>query len=76
MMSMIYLDKPYYSVKGLAKVLGIHPNTVKNAIKSGHINAFKIGKGLNSAFRIPTSEIFRLATKDYLEKKGIKLNGG
>ena len=55
------LRKDFYSVKEFAERMDIHPNTVYKAIKSGHISAFRVGSGPKSSFRIPESEIHRMA---------------
>ncbi len=57
----------FYSVKEFALKLGFHYNTVIRAIKSGKLNAFRIGPGKKSSYRIPGSEIGRIALCD-LEK--------
>lgn len=52
----------FYTVKEFASLVRLHPHTVREAIKSGKINAFQLGKkGRGSSFRIPSSEVERLA---------------
>jgi excisionase family DNA binding protein len=61
-------DENFLSAQEFADLLNIHYNTVRNMIKDGRINAFKIGNhGITSDFRIPRSEINRIAEID-LEK--------
>ena len=36
----------YYSVKEIAKKVGVHPNTVRNWIESGELKAYKLGRVL------------------------------
>lgn len=60
-------QKDFLSVNEYAKLLSIHPNTVRRSIKSGRLNAFKIGQGEKSEFRIPRAEINRMCLID-LEK--------
>ncbi len=54
----------FYSIKEFALKLGVHHNTIRNAIKNGRINALRIGGGRNSVYRIPHSEIDRIALFD------------
>jgi excisionase family DNA binding protein len=42
----------------------MHPNTIRRAIKNGRISAFKLGAGNKASYRIPRSEIDRLAVCD------------
>lgn len=58
------ISPAYYSIKEFAKILGVHANTIRRSIKSGRINAFKIGAGDKSIYRIPHSEIERIALFD------------
>ena len=59
--------KTYYSIKEFAELLGVHPNTIRNSIKSGRISAFRIGSGPKSSYRIPANEISRIALFDLKE---------
>ena len=58
-MSVVYL-----SVKEFAVKLNVHPSTIRRAIEYGRIHAFRIGTGKKSSFRIPESEIQRMAAFD------------
>lgn len=60
-------EKEFLTVKEYAALLGIHPNTARRSIKTGRISAFKVGSGNRSDYRIPRSEINRMALVD-LEK--------
>lgn len=70
----------YFSIVEFAKKVNVHPNTIRNAIRSGRLHAFRINNGKNAAFRIPVSELERLAyfsMKNYVDqlvdiKLGIK----
>lgn len=53
--------REFYTIDEFAEFLNVHYNTVRNGIKNGHIQAFRIGKGKKSSFRIPHSEICRMA---------------
>lgn len=55
------LKKDFFSVKQFADCLEIHTNTVYRAIKEGHIQAFRVGIGSRSSFRISKSEIQRMS---------------
>ena len=57
----------FLSIKEFAQKLGVHPNTIRRAIKSGRISAFRIGSGEKSIYRISSNEINRLSLID-LEK--------
>lgn len=61
------MEIPVYTVKEFAKIMQMHPNTIRKAIKSGKITAFKIGKGPKSEWRILHSEIERLISYDMKE---------
>ncbi len=54
----------FLSVKEFSEILNVHENTVRRAISSGHINAIRTGCGSRSSFRIPASEINRMALFD------------
>lgn len=63
--------KEFYSINEFSKLLDVHSNTIRRAIKSGRINAFKVGVGKKSTYRIPRSEINRIALfdlEDMIEK--------
>lgn len=54
----------FYSIKEFAKLLKVHHNTVRNGIKYGRIQAFRVGKGKTSSYRIPYTEVQRMALFD------------
>jgi len=58
------VNPEFYSVKEFALKLGVHINTIYKAIKSGRISGFRVGSGKKSSFRIPASEINRIALFD------------
>lgn len=68
----------YYSIKEFALKVRVHPNTIRNSIKNGRLNAFRIGIGRNANYRIPSSETQRLALFDLkgLIDKLIQENNG
>lgn len=61
------IENEFLSVKEYAALLNVHPNTVRRSLKSGRISGFKVGSGKRSDYRIPKSEINRMALAD-LEK--------
>ena len=52
--------KDFYTIQEFADFLSVHSNTVRNGIRSGHIQAFRVGRGIKSSWRIPHSEINRM----------------
>ncbi len=61
---MIDEEKQFLSITEFAKLLRIHPNTVRRSIKSGRISAFKVGSGKRGTYRIAKAEINRIALFD------------
>lgn len=57
----------FVSIKEFAAILGVHPDTIRRSIRRGRINAIRIGGGKRSVYRIPKSEMNRMAICD-LEK--------
>lgn len=55
----------FFTVNEFAEKLGVHPNSVRNMIKNGRLNAFRIGGGKTSSYRIPKSEIAIMASIDF-----------
>jgi len=62
---MKFEDKDFLNVKEFAEYIGVHPNTVHNMIKIGHIAAFKTGIGKTCRYRIAKSETIRLGLMNY-----------
>lgn len=56
--------KDFLSVIEFAETAGVHPNTVRKAIKKGRISAFKIGSGKNAKYLIARSEFNRISLID------------
>ena len=54
----------FYTVKAFASLLMVHPSTIRRAIVSGRISAFRVGQGKKSSFRIYKSELERMAAFD------------
>jgi excisionase family DNA binding protein len=61
------MSDEYISVKEFAVKMRLHYNTVIRAIKSGRLNAVRIGSGKKAAYRISLSEINRIALFDLEE---------
>lgn len=53
------LEEAYYTVREVAEILRIHPNTVRKMIREGELPAQTIGKGFKIA-RVDLEERFRL----------------
>ena len=54
----------FLSINQFAELIGVHPNTVRNMIKSGRLSAFRTGCSEKSSYRIAKSETQRLAIVD------------
>lgn len=54
----------FYTVQELAQKLRVHTTTIRRAIKSGKIAAFRVGEGSRSSYRIAATEIDRMALFD------------
>ncbi len=37
------LEKPFYSINDAAEILAVHPNTIRNRIKDGSLEAGRVG---------------------------------
>ena len=58
------MENEFYTIFEFAKKLRVHHNTVRRAIKSGRIHAFRLNDNQNSPWRIPGSENNHLAFMD------------
>lgn len=68
---MVNLSQDFLSIKEFALLLRMHPNTIRRAIRSGRISAFKIGVGKKAVYRIARTEINKVALfdlEDLIEK--------
>jgi excisionase family DNA binding protein len=54
-------EADFLSIKEFALLIKVHVNTVRRAIKKGRLSAFRIGTGSKAGYRIPRTEINRLA---------------
>ncbi len=57
----------FLTVPDLAKMFNVHANTIRNALKCGRIQGFKVGAGKRGSWRVYKSEIERMAAFDARE---------
>lgn len=55
------VKKDILSIKEFADEINVHPNTVRNMIKTGLLNCFRTGFGKTCSYRIPRMEINRMS---------------
>ena len=58
------MEQDFLTVAEFAQLMRLSYHTITRSIKKGRINAFRVGIGKKSPFRIPRSEIYRIATSD------------
>lgn len=58
------MSQDFYSIKEFAKKLNVCEKTIRRAIQNGRINAFRVSDAKHSIFRIPATEIQRMAIID------------
>lgn len=56
-----------FTIIQFALKMSVHPNTIRRAIKNGKIQAINMGSGVKKIYRIPSSEIGRMALFDLEE---------
>lgn len=56
--------KNFFTVYEFAEKIRVHPNTIRRAIQKGRIQAFRVGIGSRSSYRIPNTEVERLCELD------------
>jgi len=61
----------FYSVQEFAKITKMNPVTIRKAIETGYINAFKPGIGKRCPWRIPATEIERLQVMRFERMKKV-----
>jgi len=54
----------YLTIKEFAGILRVHPNTIRSSLKKGRLQSIRIGEGKKAGYRIPRSEISRIALFD------------
>lgn len=50
-------QRPLMSIYDVAALLDVHPDTVRNLVRSGHLRAVRIGVGPNARFRISQDDL-------------------
>lgn len=60
------MQEEFMTIKDFANMIKVHPNTIRNMIKSGRLNAFRVSPKEKSSYRIPRSEIHRIALEEYV----------
>lgn len=63
------MRQEYFSVDEFAKMMKVSDVTIRRAIKRGRINAFRVGAGKRSPFRISTAEVDRIQLMSHEEMK-------
>jgi excisionase family DNA binding protein len=58
------MEREYLTIKEFAGKLGVHPNTIRNAIASNRIECIRVGSKKKSRIRISVNEIRRMARFD------------
>jgi len=59
----------FLTVDEFAKLVKLHPTTVRKAIRHGKIYAARIGIGIKTRYRIPESELERLQIQSMCKEK-------
>ena len=59
----------FFTLLDIAKILKLHPQTIRRFIKEGKIFSTKIGEGKRSRHRISKSELERIQLKGMYSKK-------
>ena len=58
------MEEDFLTVKEFASLMRMHYNSIIRSIKNGRIQAFRVGIGKKSTFRIPRSEVHRIGVVD------------
>lgn len=58
------INSEFLSIKEFAANVGVHPNTIRRAIKRGKLAAIRFGSKERSHYRIAKSELSRIALLD------------
>ncbi len=64
MIAMKAKNNEFLTVNEFAELIGCHPNTIRNMIRTGRLSAFRTGNGERASYRISRSETQRLAIVD------------
>lgn len=60
-------NEKFFSVEEFSNLMKMSPQTIRRAINSGRILAFRINKGDKACFRIPEREINRIIVMGFKE---------
>ena len=63
------MKKEFYSVLEFAKMLDVHPITIRRAITNGRIEAFRPGIGIKAPYRIAYTELDRIREMSFEETR-------
>ncbi len=63
--TVLHMQKEFYSVSDMAKLLDVNRQTIQTAIRFGRIQAFRVGIGKRSPYRIHHTEIERIQKIDF-----------
>jgi excisionase family DNA binding protein len=53
------LEKTVYSVDEVADIIGVHPETIRRAIRTGRLKAFRVGGSQRAPFHVTREELER-----------------
>ena len=53
----VKMDSEFYTIKETAVIFGVHHNTIRRAVKNGHLIAIRVGGGKKSPYRVSKKEI-------------------
>jgi excisionase family DNA binding protein len=59
--------KEFYTVNEFAKIMNVHPSTIRRALKRKQLISMKFGSDARNTHRIPHSEFDRCMMKDLKE---------
>jgi excisionase family DNA binding protein len=57
------LNRPFYTVPEVAELLGMHPETIRRALREGRLKGIKLG-GRKSHYRIPAEALERFIREE------------
>ena len=55
----------FYSVKDFAKILSVHPNTVRKMIHEGRLHPINTGSDKKPTYKIPSDDLVRLMAESF-----------
>ena len=66
------IKQEWYSIQQFAKLVGMHPNTIREAIRSGRIHAVDHGTRVRKFWRVHYKEVERMGVfslKEWIDKQ-------